>query len=175
MGQDDRSPTVDSKRGFWATLNTILIFTVGAGLIGLAIPYNIAHGVGLNLFVALAIGIPSVLVAVSGFTLRMRIHLDHIDKWDVWGHRSVHWVDVREVQINPTMFGTFVFIIYLNNGVRRLTLLVPLIGNRIEVAQAILEAATSSNPTVVVNAPLGSPYGQPPYGLFGSEGEAPGN
>ncbi len=45
----------------------------------------------------------------------------------------------------------------------------PLIGNRLEVGRAIPEAATTSNPSVAVKEPLGSPHGTPPNGLISED------
>ena len=45
----------------------------------------------------------------------------------------------------------------------------PLIGNRLDVGPAIPEAATTSNPSVAVKEPLGSPRGTPPNGLISED------
>lgn len=160
---------VRSRSGFWSSLHIGAAFTIGVGTLFAAGVILMEHGVGFTFFIALVIGGGGVVLGLSVVTLRLQIGLGHIEKRDLWGVRSVAWIDVSEVQVNPTYFGSFVIVIFTRNKERRLSIMLPFIGNRREVAQAVLEAATASSPSVVVKAPLGTPYGRPPYGIFTSQ------
>lgn len=157
---------VKSRPGVLSSLNIALGLAIGVVLVGAMVAALVYGGFAPAVLLGFVAGPAIALIAVTGMTLKLRVDLDGIDKRDLWGRRRVRWDRVREIQIVPTFFSTYGINVYLTTNERRLSLMLPFVGNRMEVARAILEAATIANPDVVVRGLVGSPYGEPPYGVF---------
>lgn len=99
------------------------------------------------------------------FTGRYRISLSGIDKRDVFGHRSVEWLNVDKITVVPNYFGAFNLDLSVR-GARKMRVLTSVLGNKVEVAKTVVEAATTANPQLVLVGWWVDVYGAPPFGIF---------
>lgn len=120
-------------------------------------------GIGAGLLLA--------YVGLASLTSRYRIDLSGIERRDLFGHRYVHWEDAEQVFVLTDYFGGFNLIVGVRAG-RGLRVMTSLIGNRVEVAKAVIEAATTANPRTVLSGWGAKAYGAPPFGIFGSKEDA---
>lgn len=112
-----------------------------------------------------AVGLLMLWAGLTGLTTRVRVSLSGIDKRDLWGRRSVSWADVDRIALGTNYFGGYNLSIGIH-GRRAMALPTSLLGNGAEIAKAVLEAATTTNPHVVLLGQAASAYGPPPYGVF---------
>jgi len=103
-----------------------------------------------------------------GLTGRYWVSLAGIGKRDVFGHRTVEWSAVEKIQVNPDFFGGFSLDVCVR-GSQRMLVRTNLVGNRDEVAKAVVEAATTANPRLVLIGWWADVYGNPPFGVFQPE------
>ena len=115
-------------------------------------------------------------IAISGYWLSLKIlsakytiNISSINIQDIWGRRGAEWKQVKNVWIHNNFFGSYNINLELENG-KRYLVYTSFIGNCREVAQAIIEAATSSNPQVQLRGLGQYAYGAPPYGIFTEQG-----
>ena len=107
-------------------------------------------------------------VVLTGLTTRVHVSLSGIDKRDLWGHRSVSWADVDRIWLGTNYFGGYNMSIGVHDR-RTMGLPTSLLGNGAEIAKAVLEAATTTNPHTVLLGQAASAYGLPPFGIFPSD------
>lgn len=100
-----------------------------------------------------------------GFTGRYRVSLTGIDKRDVFGHRTVEWQTVDKITVVPNYFGAFSLDLSVR-GARKMRVLTAAVGNKVDVAKAVVEAATTANPRLVLVGWWEDVYGSPPFGIY---------
>ena len=106
--------------------------------------------------------------ALIVFMSRYRVSPTGVDKRDVFGHRSVEWLNVDKITVVPNYFGAFNLDLSVR-GAPKMRIRTSLLGNKVEVAKAVVEAATTVNPRLVLNGWWADVYGNPPFGFFQPE------
>lgn len=97
--------------------------------------------------------------------VRYRVNLAGVERRFPWSRRFVPWSAVREVWVYPNYFGSFNMLLVVR-GESNLYVPVSMVGNRAALGKAILEAATTANPSCKRRGSEPSAYGPPPYGVF---------
>lgn len=159
---------IKSRHGSWSVLFNVFGLTGGLGCLFLA-TNRLVVGVWLSPSTLLltAAGVLLTLTVVTALSLRLVITLDGLMVKSVWGSRKVAWREVTEVRLQTNFFGKYTAILYFHPPGRGIGLLLGLLGNDHELAKALLEAASTSNPHVSLTG--SHHYGPPPYGVFSRE------
>lgn len=108
-------------------------------------------------------------VASSALTARHRVSLEAFVKWDMWGRRVIPWGEVRELWMSRDYFGSDNINLAVRGSWRHVMVPTALLGNRVLFIKAMIEAATTANPSIRIRGTGIWPYGEPPYGIFGSQ------
>ena len=112
----------------------------------------------------------SYWLSLKAFTAKYTISLEEVKAKSIWGDKNIQWIQVKNIWINSNLFGGYGFNLELVSG-KRYLILFSIMSNHEEVAQAIIEAATTSNPQVQIRGLGQDAYGAPPYGIFTEQGQ----
>ncbi len=159
--------TVTSKKGAFKSLQLALMFAMGIG--GL---YMIFESLYLRTFEVLphALMLPFSIWALylpfSLFTSQYLVNLTGFRRKSSWNEKRVEWHQVEEVWILMNYFGGYNVALVVEGQRRHTTLFTSFLKNQKEVTQAIMEAATASNPRAVLRGQWRTAYGTPPFGIF---------
>ena len=107
-----------------------------------------------------------ILLSFTMFTSQYRISVDGLQANYLRGDKCVKWKQVKEVWVNMNYFGGYNVLLVVEEQKRHITLFTSFLKNQKEVTKAIMEAATVSNPQVVLRGQWQSAYGTPPFGIF---------
>ena len=163
------SKVVHSKRDFFRTLHVLLIFSMANAAILMAITMLIERKVDPVLLVlGVVLGVGLYWLCLKAFTTQYIVSLEGVKVKSIWVKQDIDWQQVQTLFVHSVHYfgwGGNLFNLEFGNG-KRHVILISFIGNHKEVAQAIIEAATSSNPQVQLSGLWESAYGSPPYGIF---------
>ena len=170
---EEGNRAVRSRKGFFRTLAIVPFFAMANAAIFMAITMLIERKVDPVLLVlGIIFGVGLYWLCLKAFTAQYVISLEGMKAKSIWGKQDIDWQQVQALSIDDIHylgFGMNLFYLEFSNG-KRHSILSSFIGNHKEVEQAIIEAATSSNPQVQLRGLGQRAYGAPPYGIFTEQG-----
>jgi len=113
----------------------------------------------------LGTGMIALIMSILGFTNRVNVDLNGVRQQNLFIKRKVFWADVSSIHLDNNGFGGYNTILKMDEQ-RSMIIVSSLAGMSNELTKAVIEAATSANPSVELKGFWADVFGAPPYGIF---------